>query len=145
MRRRASTPGISEGRSRKANGQERETQLVPTKRRVVLSRRRHLLRSAGGTLCIPRQVCLLSRYMLVLTCVVCLEILEEQLYSFRARWRLRSSSCVSGPPKTRHSSTANARYAIQVAQIRPQCLNSGNYLGFQPHSRQYHNKNAKMF
>ena len=38
-----------------------------------------------GTLCIRGQVCLLSRYSLVLTCVVCLEIEEKQLYSFRAR------------------------------------------------------------
>ena len=51
-----------------------------------------VLRSAGGTLCIPGQVCLLSRYSLVLTCLCYLEIEEEQLYPFRARWRLRPSS-----------------------------------------------------
>ena len=45
-----------------------------------------MLTSAGGTLCIPGQVCLLTRCSLVLTCVVCLEIKEEeQIYSFRAR------------------------------------------------------------
>ena len=44
-----------------------------------------------GTLCIPCcWVCLLSRYSLGLPCGVCLEIKEEQLYSFRARWRLRA-------------------------------------------------------
>ena len=37
------------------------------------------------TLYIPGQVCLLSRYSLGLTCVVCLELENEQLYSFRAR------------------------------------------------------------
>ena len=38
-----------------------------------------------GILCIPGQLCLLSRYSLVLTCVVRLTIEEEQFQSFRAR------------------------------------------------------------
>ena len=38
-----------------------------------------------GALCIPEQVCLLSRYSLVLTFVVCIEIEEEQPYPFRVR------------------------------------------------------------
>ena len=43
-----------------------------------------------GTLCIPEHVCLLSRYSLVLTCVVCSKIENEHIYSFRARRRLRA-------------------------------------------------------
>ena len=35
---------------------------------------------------------------LVLTFVVCLEIEEEQRYSFHARWRLRPRSRLSGKP-----------------------------------------------
>ena len=46
-----------------------------------------------GTLCIPGQVCLLSRYSLVLTYVVRLEIeQEEQLYPFRARGETESQT-----------------------------------------------------
>ena len=52
-------------------------------RRFVSCRRRHLLRSAGGTYRIPGQVCLLM-YSLVLTCVVCLEIEES---SITCTWR----------------------------------------------------------
>ena len=47
--------------------------------------------------------------------VVCLDI-EEQLYSFRARRRLRPRSCLSGKPLV-----FLLRYAFQVLQIRSQC------------------------
>ena len=89
----------------------------------------------SGTLCIPGQVCLLSRYSLVLTCVACLEI-EEQLYSFRARRRLRPRSCLSGKPLVFHR-----RYAFLVLQLRSQCLNPGNYQAFNliQHTKQCHN------
>ena len=77
---------------------------------------------------------ILSRYSLVLTFVCCLLIEEEQLYSFRARRRLRPRSCLSGKPLVFHR-----RYAFQVLQIRSQCLNPGNYRAFNLiHTNQYH-------
>ena len=62
-----------------------------------------------GRFCIPGQVSLLSRYSLVLTCVVCLEIYQEQLYCFR----VRGDKCLAGkspsfPSKIRLPSTTNA-------------------------------------
>ena len=78
--------------------------------------------TGSGTLCIPGQVCLLSRYSLVLTCVACLET-EEQLYPFRARRRLRPRSCLSGKPLVSH---LRYSYAFQVLQIRSQCLRHAN-------------------
>ena len=78
----------------------------------------------SGTICIPGQVCLLSRCSLVLTCVACSEI-EEQLYSFRAPGRLRPRSCLSGKPLV-----FQQRYAFQVLQVRSQCLHPGNYRAF---------------
>ena len=44
-----------------------------------------LVTTKVGTLCIHGQVCLSSRYSLVLPCVICLEKEEEQLYSVRER------------------------------------------------------------
>ena len=81
---------------------KRQTPKTTNKPRPQSCRRRHLLSSAGGTLCIPGHVCLSSRYSLVLMCLVCLKKEEEQLYSFRARWRLRPSSYVSGKPLVFH-------------------------------------------
>ena len=83
------------------------------------------LRSEHAGHCIPGQVCLSSRYSLIPTFVVCLEIEEEQFYSFHARRRLRPRSCFSGKPLVFH-----LRYAFQVLQIRSQCQNSGIYRAF---------------
>ena len=84
--------------------------------------------TAGGAVpaaaAVRRRV-LLSRYSLVLTCVVCLDVEEEQLHYFRTRWRLRPSSCLSGKLLV-----FRLRYAFQVLQIRSQCPNPGNYRAF---------------
>ena len=76
------------------------------------------------TLCIPGKVCLLSWYSLVLTCVVCLEMKEEQFFSFRARGDEESLASV-GKPLVSH-----LRYASQVLQTRSQYLDAGNYQAF---------------
>ena len=60
-------------------------------------------KQADGTLCIPGHVYLLSRYSLVLTCVVCLEIEEDQRYSFRARVHAETETKLVHLWKTRFS------------------------------------------
>ena len=65
-----------------------------------------------GTPSIPVQIGLLSRYSLVLSCVVCLEIEKEQHCYFRAREDWELSSSLAGkifglPPKIRLPSTTN--------------------------------------
>ena len=80
---------------------------------------------ACGTPCIPGKDCLLSRYSLVPTCVLCLEIEEEQLYSFHAPWRLRPRLCLARKPLVIH-----LRDAFQVLQKETQCLNPGDYRVF---------------
>ena len=73
-----------------------------------------LSRSAGGTLCIPGQVCPLSRRSLVLTCIVLLEIEEEQLYSLFLSYTVETETKLVPPwktpgfsPKIRLPSTTN--------------------------------------
>ena len=75
------------GRSKLTLGKQTENSdhnSCQQKGKKVTCRRRHLLRSRSGHFVSLGRFCLLSRYSLVLTCVVCLEIEEEQLYSFRA-------------------------------------------------------------
>ena len=52
--------------------------------------------------------------------------IEESLYSFQARRRLRPRSYLSGKPLVFH----HLRYAFQVLIIRSQCQNPGNYRAF---------------
>jgi len=62
-----------------------DKQRKPTKKRKVLSRRRHLLRSSLRDTLYPWTGLPFKSVNVVLTRVVCLAIEEEQFYSFRAR------------------------------------------------------------
>ena len=84
----------------------------------MMAEKAELVKIKVGTLCTPGQVCLLSRYSLVLTCVARLEIEKEQLCSFCARGDWDPSSCLAGKPPGFPS-----RYASQVLPIFSQYLN----------------------
>ena len=92
-------------------------------RRFVSCRRRHLLRSAGGTYRIPGQVCLLM-YSLVLTCVVCLEIEES---SITCTWRQTKLVPFCKTPGFPHRIRLPSTTYIY---IRSRCLNPGNFRAF---------------
>ena len=82
---------------------ETETKLVPLWKTAGFRRKIRLpsntnnvkIRSKRGTLYFWTGLPIIS---LLLTCVDCFEIEEEQLYSFQARRRMRPSSCLAGKP-----------------------------------------------
>ena len=100
-----------------------------------------LKNQACGTLCIPGQVCLLSRNSLVLLCVVrlyrdrraalFLSYTVETETKLVPLWKTPGfalkipNSCLSGKPLVLH-----LRYAFQVLQIGSQFQNPGNYRNF---------------
>ena len=64
-----------------------------------------------GILCIPRQVCLLSRYLLVLTCVVCLEIVKSSFLPFvRGETEIKARASQGQPPPLFHQDTPPKYY-----------------------------------
>ena len=71
------------------------------------------------------QVCLLSRFSLLCTCVGCVEMEDGSFVSFRHDRRLKRGSLPHPEPLV-----SRLRYAPRVIQIRSQYLHPGDYQPF---------------
>ena len=92
-----------------------------------------LLGYAGCDTGIPSQVCPLSTFYLLLTCVGCSETENYSFIPFQRDGRLSLGSCLALKPLE-----SRLRCVFQVIRTRSQYLCPGNYRPYQGYSRQCH-------